>query len=174
MYSHNKMEIKEYPVGTIFGEKEVEAVQRVLNSGDPLTRGPDVDLFEKEFAQYCNAKHAVAVSSCGAALKITSKILTCFGIFFTCASVKGDKFSLPKKPRDVQLTTISILPRTLSTFTQSIQSIWIDFEKLFPCPNLPTIVKFLPEEKNTDTAFATPPVPSISTDFPLILPNSDS
>ena len=69
------MKIKEYPVGTIFGEEEVEVVQRVLNSGDPLTRGPDVDLFEKEFAEYCGAKHAVALSSCGAALNLTSKIL---------------------------------------------------------------------------------------------------
>jgi perosamine synthetase len=32
-------------------------------------------LFEKEFAAYCGAKYAIAVSSCGAALNITSKIL---------------------------------------------------------------------------------------------------
>ena len=69
------MKIKEYLVGTIFGEGEIEAVQRVLNSGDPLTRGPDVILFEKEFAEYCGTKHAIAVSSCGAALNLTSKIL---------------------------------------------------------------------------------------------------
>lgn len=69
------MKIKENPVGSIFGEEEMEAVQRVLNSGDPLTRGHDVELFEQEFAQYCDAKHAIAVSSCGAALNLTSKIL---------------------------------------------------------------------------------------------------
>ena len=69
------MEIIELPVGTVFGEEEIEAVQRVIKSGDPLTRGPDVDLFEKEFAEYCGAKHAVALSSCGAALNLTSKIL---------------------------------------------------------------------------------------------------
>jgi perosamine synthetase len=69
------MKIKEYQVGTIFGEGEIEAVQRVLNSGDSLTRGSDVDLFEKEFAEYCGTKHAIAVSSCGAALNLTSKIL---------------------------------------------------------------------------------------------------
>ena len=69
------MEIKEYPVGTIFGQEEIEAVQGVLCSGDSLTRGPDVELFEEEFAEYCGAKHAIAVSSCGAALNLTSKIL---------------------------------------------------------------------------------------------------
>ncbi len=58
------MRIKEYPVGTIFGEEEITAIQRVLNSGDILTRGSDVDLFEQEFAKYCGAKNAVAVSSC--------------------------------------------------------------------------------------------------------------
>jgi len=69
------MKISEYPVGTTYGEEEIQAVRRVLDSGDPLTRGPDVDYFEEEFAQYCGAKHAIAVSSCGAALNLTSKIL---------------------------------------------------------------------------------------------------
>jgi perosamine synthetase len=69
------MDIKEYPVGSIFGQEEIEAIQRVLNSGEPLTRGPDVEMFEGEFAAYCGAKHAIAVSSCGAALNLTSKIL---------------------------------------------------------------------------------------------------
>jgi len=67
--------IEEYPVGTLFGEEELDAIRRVLESGDPLTRGPDVELFEKEFAEYCNAKYAVAVSSCGAALTISSQVL---------------------------------------------------------------------------------------------------
>ena len=75
MKGQKMMKIKEYPVGTIFGEEEIDAVRRVLTSGDPLTRGPDVELFEQEFAEYCGAKHAVALNSCGAALNLTSKIL---------------------------------------------------------------------------------------------------
>ena len=67
--------IEEYPVGTIFGKEEIDAIKRLFDSGDALTRGPDVELFEKEFAEYCDAKYAIAVSSCGAALAITSKIL---------------------------------------------------------------------------------------------------
>ena len=69
------MRISEYPVGTMFSDEEVDAVSRVLKSGVALTRGPDCDLFEEEFASYCGAKHAIATSSCGAALNITSKIL---------------------------------------------------------------------------------------------------
>jgi dTDP-4-amino-4,6-dideoxygalactose transaminase len=67
--------IDEYPVGTLFDEEEIEAVRRVLQSGVALTRGLDVDLFEKEFASYCNAKHAIAVSSCGAALRFATQVL---------------------------------------------------------------------------------------------------
>ena len=46
-----------------------------MESGDSLTRGPDVELFEKEFASYCNAKHAISVNSCGASLRIASQVL---------------------------------------------------------------------------------------------------
>ncbi len=67
--------IEERPVFTIFGDEEVDAVRRVLTSGVSLTRGPDVDLFEEEFAAYCGVKHAVALSSCGAALNIATKLL---------------------------------------------------------------------------------------------------
>lgn len=67
--------IEEYPVGTIFGEEEIDAIRRVLDSGVALTRGPDVELFEKEFAEYCGAKHAISTSSCGAALRIATQVL---------------------------------------------------------------------------------------------------
>jgi len=67
--------IEEYPVGSLLGEEELDAVRRVIESGEPLTRGKDVDLFEQELARYCNVKHAVAVSSCTAALRIAAQIL---------------------------------------------------------------------------------------------------
>ena len=49
------------------GEDDIEAVIEVLHS-DWLTTGPKVAEFEEIFAQYVNAKHAVAVSSGTAAL----------------------------------------------------------------------------------------------------------
>ncbi|MDE2028511.1 MAG: DegT/DnrJ/EryC1/StrS family aminotransferase [Candidatus Omnitrophica bacterium] len=66
-------EIKEPDVGTVFGQEELEAIQRLLFSGTTLNRGKHVDLFEEEFAAYCGAKHAVAVSSCTAALRLAAQ-----------------------------------------------------------------------------------------------------
>jgi len=67
--------IEEYPVGSLFGPEELEAIRRVLESGDALTRGPDVKLFEDEFAEYCGAKYAVTLGSCGAALRVSTQVL---------------------------------------------------------------------------------------------------
>jgi dTDP-4-amino-4,6-dideoxygalactose transaminase len=51
------------------GEEEIEAVVRVLRSGW-ITTGPEVQAFEREFAEYLGVKHAVAVNSCTAALHL--------------------------------------------------------------------------------------------------------
>lgn len=51
----------------LVGADDVRAVVEVLES-DWLTTGPAVDLFEKQFAEFVNADHAVAVSSGTAAL----------------------------------------------------------------------------------------------------------
>src|SRR6185436_784752 len=51
------------------GEEEVEAAARPLRSGW-LTQGPEVAAFEREFAAYVGAAHAVAVSNCTTALHL--------------------------------------------------------------------------------------------------------
>ena len=51
-------------------EAEIGAVLETLRSGW-LTTGPRVDEFERQFADYVGAPHAVAVSSCTAALHLS-------------------------------------------------------------------------------------------------------
>jgi perosamine synthetase len=50
-------------------EAEIEAVVRVLRSGW-ITTGPEVQAFEREFADALGVRHAVAVNSCTAALHL--------------------------------------------------------------------------------------------------------
>ncbi len=49
------------------GQDEIDAVRKALSS-DAITRGPEVEAFEHEFARYCGASFAVAFSSGSAAL----------------------------------------------------------------------------------------------------------
>jgi perosamine synthetase len=55
-------------------ESDVEAVVRALRS-EFLTSGPEVELFEREFAAMVGAKHAVAVCNATAALHLAMKVL---------------------------------------------------------------------------------------------------
>jgi dTDP-4-amino-4,6-dideoxygalactose transaminase len=55
-------------------EQDKKAVQDVLDSGW-ITMGPRVSEFEKKFANFVGAKHAVAVNSCTAALHLAQAII---------------------------------------------------------------------------------------------------
>ena len=55
-------------------EDDIKAVTDVLQS-DFLTQGPAVPLFEQAVADYCRAKHAVAVNSATSALHLACRAL---------------------------------------------------------------------------------------------------
>lgn len=59
----------EFSHGSIYGEEEKSAVLEVLQANAPSC-GPEVFQFEQEFAQYCGARHGLAVSSATAGLHL--------------------------------------------------------------------------------------------------------
>ncbi|HEU0047494.1 MAG TPA: DegT/DnrJ/EryC1/StrS aminotransferase family protein, partial [Nitrososphaera sp.] len=67
------------------GEEEIQAVSDVLRSGW-LTMGEKTFEFERKFAEYVGAKHAIAVCSCTAALHLSLDVIGLQG---------GDEVLLP-------------------------------------------------------------------------------
>ena len=54
----------------LFWKAEIDAIRRVLVSGRLAGNGPEVEIFEREFAEYIGTKYAVAVNSGTAALHL--------------------------------------------------------------------------------------------------------
>ena len=65
----------EPPVGSLFDKQDMRAIERVLLSGETLSRGKDIPAFEQEFAAFCDVPYAVAVSSGTASLRIAVQLL---------------------------------------------------------------------------------------------------
>ena len=54
---------KPFPTWPIWREEEVKAVAEVVRSGKWGTRGGKVEEFERKFAEYCQTKHCVSLTS---------------------------------------------------------------------------------------------------------------
>lgn len=59
--------------GSIYDEEEEKAVLTAMKQ-DSLTMGPQVIGFQNEFAKYCGAKHAYAVTNCTTAMHVASQL----------------------------------------------------------------------------------------------------
>lgn len=61
-----------------YGDAEIEAVTRVMRTTN-LSTGPEVNQFERKFADYIGTKHAVAVNSGTSALELTLQAMILSG-----------------------------------------------------------------------------------------------
>src|SRR5690349_15509863 len=93
------------------GDEEIQAVAEVLRGGW-MTMGPKTVQFENEFARYTGARHAIAVSSCTAALHLA----------YECIGLKpGDEVLIPA-------TTFTATAETVTYF--GARPILVDIDPL--------------------------------------------
>ena len=123
--SHNKTNSTSVflPYGRqLIDEDDIQAVVNVLKS-DRLTTGPAVDLFEKAIADYCGAKHAIAVSNGSAALHIAmlaakiskgDRVLTSPNTFLASANCAAYVGAIPDFV-DIDEVSYNISPEKLRT-----------------------------------------------------------
>lgn len=60
------------PLGSTLGDLELQAVQRVITSGESLSCGIERERFEEEFAAYVGVPHAISVTNCTVALELAT------------------------------------------------------------------------------------------------------
>jgi perosamine synthetase len=63
------------PTGSTFGPEEINAVVKILKSGQKLSCGPERDGFEEEFAAYADVPHAISLTNCTVALEFATYLL---------------------------------------------------------------------------------------------------
>jgi len=83
----------------MIGKKERSAVDKVLQ-GPILTHGKNVKEFEKKFAQYTSSKHALAVTSCTAALHLA---------YFYAGIGKNDEVIVPSQTHVATAHAVELL-----------------------------------------------------------------
>jgi dTDP-4-amino-4,6-dideoxygalactose transaminase len=100
-------------------EASIKAVVEVLESGW-LTRGPRTEAFERAFAEYVGARHAIGVSSCTAGLHLAlvalgvgpgDEVITSPITFPATANVVVHQGARPVFA-DVEASTLNIDPAT--------------------------------------------------------------
>ena len=117
------MRVVEHSVGSILGEEEIEAIRRVISSGQSLAWGPERMAFEEEFRTYCQARHAISVSSCTAALHLCAQVLRLGpGDEVVCTPQSFQSTTLALIARGVRVRFADIDPETLNIAPDTIEA----------------------------------------------------
>jgi perosamine synthetase len=117
------MRVVEHSVGSILGEEEIEAIRRVISSGQSLAWGPERMAFEEDFRTYSQAKHAISVSSCTAALHVCAQVLRLGpGDEVVCTPQSFLSTTLALIARGVRVRFADIDPETLNIAPDTIEA----------------------------------------------------
>lgn len=117
-----KFKVWERGIGSIFGDEELEAVKNALETSETLSGwGPINQKFEEEFSKYCGVKHAIAVTSCTAALTLATRVLrlrkgdevVCTPQTFIATVLEPASRGITFKFVDIDPNTLNIDPETI-------------------------------------------------------------
>lgn len=101
------------------GEEEIEAVAKVMRTGI-LAQGPEVYEFEKEFAEFCGTKHAVATSNGSTALLVALEVLK--------AENPNNFYSGGGGPPEVITTPFTFLASASSIMLAGMKPVFVDID----------------------------------------------
>lgn len=127
---------------------DIEAVCRVLQS-DFLTCGPEVEAFEKEFAEMVGAKHAVVVCNATAALHLAmlvaevgegDRVVTSPNTFVASANCAAFVGATPDFV-DIDSETYNICPEALASNWQADTKAVVAVAYAGQSPNMPAIAE---------------------------------
>ena len=140
--------VKGVPIAKpLLGKEDAEAAARAVLSGW-VSQGPEVMAFEQEFASFVGAPHAVAVSSCTAALHLAlvaagigtgDEVITVSHSFIATANVVRHCGAIPVFV-DIDLLSFNIDPAMIeAAITHKTRAILCVHQIGMPC-NLPEIL----------------------------------
>jgi perosamine synthetase len=123
----NRYRVPYLPIGSTFGSDEIEALVRVLQSGEKLSCGPERDAFEAEFAEYTGAAHVLSLTNCTVALEMATYLLNLQPgdeVVAATQSYQANVTSLLNLPITVKFCDID--PDTLNVSPQSFAELVTD------------------------------------------------
>jgi perosamine synthetase len=116
--------VDDQQLGSVLGQEEIDAVADVIRSGEGMSySGENVPLLEQEFAAYCGAQNALAVSSGTGALRIAAQLLRLrAGDEIVAATQTFTATVLEAFARNVSIRFADIDPRTLNMDPASLEA----------------------------------------------------